>query len=111
MSKKVMLKQVSLDITVRDRDVRILDLIERRMVRPGRHVSISLRYLAAELGVSMDTARRGLNSCVKEQFLTSRENRLESGCQVENSYAVTPRGLSVLAAARRDGIVEEPEAE
>lgn len=104
MSRKVVL-QVPVDVVVRDRDVRMLDAVHALSRKPGAPVSVAIRSLAVEIDVSLDTARRALNSCVEEGLLTMQENRLDNGCQVENSYAVTERGLAILKAARAAGLM------
>lgn len=104
MSKKITLK-VPVDVVVRDRDVRMLAAVARRAKRPGAAVDASIRSLSRDIDVSLDTGRRALSSCVEEGFLTMRENRLDNGCQVENSYAVTPQGRAILDAARSVGLV------
>lgn len=104
MSRKVVL-QVPVDVVVRDRDVHMLNAVHARSRKPGALVDISIRTLSVEIGTSLDTARRALNSCVEEGFLTMRENRLDNGCQVENSYAVTDRGLAILKAAHAAGLI------
>lgn len=105
MSRKVTLK-VPVEMIVRDRDVRMLAAIDRRSKRVGAPVSVSIRMLAKDTDTSLDTARRALTSCMDEGFLTIRECRLDNGCQVENAYTVTPRGLAVLDSARETGLVE-----
>ena len=104
MSRKVVL-QVPVDVVVRDRDVRMLNAVHGRSRKPGAPVSVAIRSLATEIDASLDTARRALNSCVDEGLLTMQENRLDNGCQVENSYAVTERGMAILNAARAAGLV------
>ena len=104
MSRKVVL-QVPVDVVVRDRDVHMLNAVNTRSRKPGAPVSVAIRTLAAEIDTSLDTARRALNSCVDEGFLTMQENRLDNGCQVENTYSVTARGIAILTAARTAGLV------
>lgn len=104
MSRKVTLK-VPVDVVVRDRDMHMLNAVNARSRKPGASAEASIRSLANDIDASLDTARRALNSCVEEGFLTMRENRLANGCQVENSYTVTERGMAILGAARSAGLV------
>lgn len=104
VSRKIVL-QVPVDVTVRDRDVRVLAAVDELAVKPCAEVSASIRSFAIALDVSVDTARRALASCEDAGYLTIRTNRLENGGQVENTYAITSTGYRVLQAARSAGLL------
>lgn len=108
MSKKVTLR-VPIDVVVRDRDMLALGALDSLAEAPGSPVSVSIRDLAQRLGVSTFTARRAVAACEEDELVTVTQNRLSSGGIAENSYALTERGLAILAAAREAGIVPERE--
>lgn len=103
MSKKIVL-QVPISVTVRDRDVLTLHAIARRQPKHGEGVELSVKTLAKELDVSVDTARRALASCEEAGYLAARANQLKNGGQAENTYVITAMGESVLAAAQDAGV-------
>lgn len=87
MSKKIVL-QVPISVTVRDRDVLTLHAIARRQQKHGEGVELSVKTLAKELDVSVDTARRALASCEEAGYLAARANQLKNGGQAENTYVI-----------------------
>lgn len=106
MSKKVMLTvSFDVDMRVRDRDVRVVDAIDRRSTEPCGEIGVSIRELANELGISADTVRRALASSASEGYLEIQPNHLDNGGQAENTYKLTSLGINVLRAARKAGII------
>lgn len=107
MSRKVNLT-VPVEFTVRDRDMKVLAVIDelsRRQRSCGRPIPVSLKALSDELGMSLATVRRAVSSCVKGRMLTVEENHLSNGGQMENGYALTEHGRSLVSSARVAGIV------
>lgn len=70
----------------------------------GEGIELSVKTLAKELDVSVDTARRALASCEEAGYLAARANQLKNGGQAENTYVITAMGESVLAAAQDAGV-------
>ena len=104
MARRVRLV-VPTEVLVRDIDMRTLDAVDRASKRPTRPVSIASRELASNVGASAATVHRAVVSSVESGFLIVDEQHLENGAQLANTYALTKRGLAVLAAARDAGLV------
>lgn len=70
MAKRLKLV-VPTEITVRDIDMEVLDMVDKLSRRPGAPVSLTYRELADELGKSQRTAFRAVESCLERGFLSA----------------------------------------
>lgn len=104
MSRKITLS-VPVDIVVRDRDVKLLAIIDRINDASGPRAHVSLSTLSDEMGLSQATLRRSVYACCEDGYLEVRKNYMKNGAQLENSYQVTPDGIAIVKAARQAGLV------
>lgn len=104
MSKKVTIS-VPVEVTVRDRDMRLLAAVTRLAAGSESETRASIGRLSAETDSSVDTVRRAVRSCVASGYLVVMANSLENGTRQENTYALTGEGRRILAAARAAGVV------
>lgn len=103
MAKRVQLT-IPMQVTVRDLDMRLLDILEKKTVTPRKGVMMPSREAATALGVSDATAHRSLVNCVEQGYVSVRVNRQDTGAQMPNSYVFTKQGKMLLTAAREMGV-------
>lgn len=104
MSRKVTIN-VPVEVTVRDRDMRLLSAVDRLSSGREQSVRVPLAQLSEETEASVYTARRSIRACEEDGYLVVISNCLANGTQQENSYRITEEGSRVLMAARAAGIV------
>lgn len=115
MSKKIALS-IPVTVTVLDRDLALLDLVDRLCAdsgvpAPGRVrgsrdvVSASVAKLADASGTSLSTCRRAIASVRDAGYLEVNERYLENGGRMESLYGLTERGRAVVRAARQAGVL------
>ena len=76
-------------------------LSERAAGHRPRVACVSLRRMAAELGISEVRVRRALNCLVREERLECSYRYAENGGQLENAYRLTDKGRTWLLKASR----------
>lgn len=102
MSKKIVL-QVPISVTVRDRDILTLHAIARRQPKHGEGVELSVKTLAKELDVSVDTTRRALASCEEAGYLAARANQLKTAVRQRTPMSLLLWGRAFLPPLKMRG--------
>ena len=89
------------DVHINETDLAVLDQIDVRIGDAGGPAQLSLRELSGLTARKAETVRRACRQLERQGLISIEPRYLPNGGQLENAYAVTPKGCEVLVGARQ----------
>lgn len=83
-------------VVLQRRTLELLSLVQRKSENPSHVACLSIRDMQVELGLSDNCVRLAMYRAINDGLVAKRERYLPNGGQLENAYALTPKGRAYL---------------